>query len=90
MYILTYFINLTSKNQPFNALHTKCLSNFAIKNGITMKEFILKYSGIAAIILGIMTFAIDYLCKLNSNVLLFWGLCMVLLGVSGQIWAMKH
>lgn len=54
-----------------------------------MKE-LLEYWGIAAIVLGIVVFAIDYFFKINSNALLIIGLVMVLAGVGGQVWKMKR
>ncbi len=50
---------------------------------------ILNYSGIAAIVTGIITFAVDYSFKINSNAMLLIGLALVLAGVAGQIWVMK-
>ncbi len=51
---------------------------------------LLKYAGLALIVIGVVIFAIDYFFNIDSNALLLTGLAAVLIGVGGHVWSMKH
>ena len=78
------------KNIGFQAISTNLFCTFALNLTIYMK-LLVKYSGIALIILGVLLFStLQILHFTFVNIVTFIPLVIVIVGVSLHVWSMKR
>ena len=78
------------KNIGFQAISTNLFCTFALNLTIYMK-LLIKYSGIALIILGVLLFAtLQILHFTFVNIVTFIPLVIVFVGVSLHVWSKKR
>ena len=78
------------KNIGFQAISTNLFSTFALNLTIYMK-LLVKYSGIALIILGVLLFStLQILHFTFVNIVTFIPLVIVIVGVSLHVWSKKR
>lgn len=59
-------------------------------NTESVKKHITATTGIAFVVIGVVLLAFDFIAGLTTNILLFFGLLFIILGIIGYIYGLKR